>query len=285
MALSSAVRRIPSVDLMGLRVHNLDHREAVQYVVEALRDRRGGWIATPNVDILRQLRRSAALTRMVNGADLVIPDGMPLVWASRLKGTPLKARVAGSELVLPLAEAAAANGLGVFLLGGAPGVAERAALEIMARVRGMTPVAWFSPPFGFESDERETGRILEQIRQADPDIVVCAFGFPKQEKLVEILCREFPSKWFVCAGGTLSMIAGETLPAPRWMRRAGLEWCHRLRLEPRRLFRRYVVHDVPFATRLLLWGLLRHPRRFPAGQIASAPQHADEVEPGVSRVA
>ncbi len=176
---------------------------------------------------------------------------MPLVWASRLQGTPLPERVAASELIYPLAERAAERGHTFYLLGAADGVAERAAAVLAERVPGLTIAGVHSPPVGFESSHDATDAVLADLARTRPAIVLCAFGFPKQERLMAVLTRRFPTTWFIGVGGTLTMAAGVTPHAPRWMRRSGLEWLHRLALEPRRLFRRYVVHDGPFAFRLL----------------------------------
>lgn len=242
---------------MGLQVDNVDSREVVDRVMRSLGRGQGGWIATPNVDILRQAVADPELAAIVGQADLVIPDGMPLVWASRLQRTPLQARVTGSELVYPLAQAAAAAGRTFFLLGGPPGVAERAVPALEREARELRVAGCYAPPYGFENDREAMQRIVDVLSEADPDIVFCGFGFPKQERLIVALGPHFPSTWFVSAGGTFSMLAGETPAAARWMRRNGLEWVHRLRLEPGRLFRRYVVHDAPFAVRLLSTSVMR----------------------------
>ena len=206
---------------------------------------------TPNVDILRQAVTDPRVGRVVRKADLRIADGMPLVWASRLQGTPLRERLAFSEMVYPLARAAAAKGLTFFLLGGEPGTAELAAETLIGRVPELKVVGTYAPPLGFECVDSEIGQLVEALRSANAAIVICGFGCPKQEKLMFGLAPLFPSTWFIGAGGTLTLLAGRTSPAPGWMRRSGLEWLHRLRLEPRRLFRRYVVDDIPFAIRLL----------------------------------
>lgn len=242
---------VPAVELMGVRVDNVDEAGVVERIRSSLEDGRGGWVATPNVDILRQLVADRDLAVLVEQADLVIPDGMPLVWASRLQGTPLQARVPGSELIYPLAFAAAAHGFRMYLLGGDRDVAERAADVLLARAPGLQIAGTYSPPQGFESDAREVADITRLLTTAAPDIVICAFGFPKQERLMTVLRDQLPATWFVGAGGTLTITSGRTPAAPTWMRRHGLEWLHRLRLEPRRLFRRYVIDDVPFAIRLL----------------------------------
>jgi N-acetylglucosaminyldiphosphoundecaprenol N-acetyl-beta-D-mannosaminyltransferase len=143
----------------------------------------------------------------------------------------------------------------VFLLGGAPGACEAAE----ARLRAVYPGARFAghlcPPLGFEHDEREVERISNALAAARPDIVYVALGFPKQERLIAYLRGEFPRTWFLGVGFSLSFVGGQSSRAPVWMSRLGLEWVHRLAKEPRRLARRYVVDDLPFALRLFAWAL------------------------------
>lgn len=210
----------------------------------------GGWLVNPNVDVLRQVSADDDIKALVADADLLVADGMPLVWASRLRGTPLPERVAGSELIWTLSRGAAAAGLGVFLLGGAPGVAERASERFAEEIPSIN-VGWHCPPFGFEDDPLATEAIEDALRQAAPAVVFCGLGFPKQERLMASLHRTFPRTWFVGSGAAIGFVAGHHSRAPGWMQSAGLEWVHRLAMEPRRLFRRYVVEDMPFALRLL----------------------------------
>jgi N-acetylglucosaminyldiphosphoundecaprenol N-acetyl-beta-D-mannosaminyltransferase len=212
-----------------------------------------------NVDNLRLTVADPAVRRLVADAHLVLADGMPIMWASRLQGTALKQRVAASEAIWPLCSEAAKKGMGIFLLGAPPGTARRAGEVLAARYPGLV-FGHHSPPFGFEHNDEETSEIFQVIETAGSKIVFCAFGFPKAERFMEVLSGRFPSLWLVTCGGTLSMIAGDTPKAPVWMSRYGLEWLHRLRLEPRRLFDRYIVHDLPFTARLFLSSAMERAR-------------------------
>lgn len=238
------------ITLMSVQLDNLSEEEAAEHVVSAAQRGQGGRLVNPNVDVLRQVTTDRSLGFLLESADLVLPDGMPLLWAARLQRTPLKARVPVSEAINTLCAKAAEKGVGVFLLGGSPGTAERAAKVLVNQCPGLC-VDCLSPPLGFEDDEVEMGRIYSALDSARPGIVFCGFGFPKQERLMQVLSGRFPQTWFVGSGGTFSMLAGDTPKAPVWMRDNGLEWLHRLRLEPRRLFERYIVHDLPFACRMI----------------------------------
>lgn len=228
----------------------VDMASTVQRIVTDARLGSGGRMANVNVDTLRLARADPDLCRTLNGCELVMADGVPIVWAARLQGTPVPERVAASEMIWPTCEEAADQGVGIFLLGGAPGTAERAAARLASRVPGLQVGHW-CPPMGFERDEAEIDAIIRALDEAQPGVVFCGFGTPKQERLMAFLARSFSATWFVACGGTFAMVCGELPPAPPWMRRHALEWLHRLRLEPRRLVGRYLARDLPFLPRLL----------------------------------
>ena len=242
--------RRQQLTLLGTSVVRTLERELIASVFGALDDGRGGWICPVNLDVLRQCRRREDLRRLVSSATIVAPDGMPIVWASRLAGTPLPARVAGSDLVWSLSGEAAARGRSIFLLGGAPGACEAASERLTELYQGLEIAGCHSPPFGFEKDPAALADIRARIAAAAPDIVYVALGFPKQDQLIAELRQEFPSTWFVSVGISLSFLCGQVERAPEWMNRLGLEWLHRMFQEPRRLVRRYLVDGIPFALRL-----------------------------------
>jgi N-acetylglucosaminyldiphosphoundecaprenol N-acetyl-beta-D-mannosaminyltransferase len=245
------------VDLMGMGIDRLSEAEAIGRIVSSLKRGKGGWVITPNLHHLREYTRSPELATLFERADLVVADGMPLVWASRLKGSPLPTRVAGSDLVWSLSAEAALHGRSVYLLGGEPPACEAAEARLRSLYPGLRVAGCYSPPAGFEHDPRELRRIRMQLIATQPDIVFVALGFPKQERLIERLVGALPSTWFLGIGASLDFIGGASRRAPDWMMALGLEWLHRLGQEPRRLFRRYVVHGLPFAARLFAHALWR----------------------------
>src|SRR3954447_25368221 len=243
------------VDLMGLPVDQLTERDTVATVLDAVRAGRGGCLFTPNLHHMHAYTSGCdgavyARSSKLPGARLVVADGMPLIWASRLRGTPLPERVAGSNLVWTLTAGAGEARAPVFLLGGNPGAAEACAEQMRADCPAVRIAGLLSPPHGFERDGRAIGEILATLRAAAPDIVYIALGFPKQEQLALELAAQMPRTWFVGVGISFSFVAGEVQRAPLWMQATGLEWLHRLLQEPRRLFRRYVVDGLPFASRM-----------------------------------
>ena len=238
-------------NLMGLPIDRLTKEEAIDEILTACARGEGGWVMTPNVDILRQVTRDEGLRKVVRKATLRLADGAPLVWASRMQREALPERIPGASFIWWLSAAAARAGMPIFLLGAAPGVAVKAGQTLQAGIPGLLVAGTHCPPLGFEHSTEATAAIIDSIGAANPRIVFCALGCPKQERLMAYLAEIFPHVWFLASGGSLDFIAGVTTRAPEWMQKTGLEWLHRLTHEPRRLFKRYVVHDMPFALRLL----------------------------------
>ncbi|AEV81802.1 N-acetylglucosaminyldiphosphoundecaprenol [Actinoplanes sp. SE50] len=392
------------VHLGGTGIDRITEDEVVAVVRDALSHGRGGRIITPNVDILRRAAEDPAARRHLDDADLIVADGMPLIWASRLGGVPLPERVAGSSLIWTLSEGLGRDTRSIFILGGtptprtlhalpgpassspdralaalrdpasfttpdrasaapgdrsfsatpdrasstapgrpfavlcdrapsgapdrdfsAPGTAAAPATEtlvwnslsgetwtanvpvaesvtrrppaaptsgdivpadpaaeapivggrgsapatgvtvrdvrasgaVRAAVRlatanpGLRIAGALSPPFGFDDDENTYAEVCARVTAAQPDLVFVGLGFPRQEQVIERLRRDLPATWFVGCGAAINFVAGDIHRAPRWMQRTGLEWAHRLTTEPRRLARRYLRHDAPYALRLL----------------------------------
>ena len=195
-------------------------------------------VVTPNVDFLVKARRDAELQQILVGADLVLCDGRPLVWASHWLGNALPGRVAGSDLMPCLLQRAALRGWRIFLLGGGPGVASEAAKRIAAEHPSLPEVAHCSPPCRLLHDMDNT-EIIERVRTARPDIMLVCFGCPKQEKWISKYRQLLEVPVLIGAGGTVDFLAGRMARAPVWMRRSGTEWLFRLLQEPRRLAGRY----------------------------------------------
>lgn len=250
-------RQWERVSIGDISVDAVTEEEAVRHVVELCRSAQGGWVTTPNVDHLRLYRKHQDLRQLGAMADLVVADGMPLVWASHLQRTPLPERVAGSNLIWSLSAAAANAGIPVFLLGGDEGVAARAADELRRALPTLQVAGTYCPPHGFERSERELEGIRNAIKVARPGIVYVALGFPKQERLIQQLRGDYPHAWYLGVGISFSFVSGDVRRAPEWMHDAGLEWMHRLVVDPRRLWSRYLRHGIPFVTRLLFVSSLR----------------------------
>jgi N-acetylglucosaminyldiphosphoundecaprenol N-acetyl-beta-D-mannosaminyltransferase len=244
------------VDLLGIRIDGLSQAATVGHILGCLERGEGGWLLTANVDILRGVFRNPVLRMLIQRADLVVADGTPIVWACRILGSPISGRVAGADLLPVLSEAAARVGRSVFLLGGEPGVADAAGRNLRAEFPGLDVRGGYSPPWGFEGSDQAIEGIVDALARAEPDIVFCGLGFPKQERLILKLTELFPHTWFLGSGASHTFVAGQFRRAPAWMQRCGLEWVHRLGQEPARLFRRYLLEDLPFALWLLTGAVL-----------------------------
>ncbi len=253
----------PRIPLLAVDFDQVTEAEVVARVSAALRHGEGGQIVTPNADILRLATRVPQARAYLAAATLVVADGMPLLWASRLAGRPLPQRVAGASLIHTLSAAMATTGRSVYLLGGPPGAAGRAADELTRRYPGLRVAGWHCPVPDFEQHDREVAWLRGDVVAARPDLVFVGLGFPRQERVIAGLRPYLPAAWFLGCGAAIGFAAGTLRRAPDWMQRSGLEWLHRLGSEPRRLARRYLVHDAPFATRLLAASArdrLRRPR-------------------------
>jgi len=240
------------MSLMGTPMDVVTETDAVGMIVGAAEAGRGHWTITANLDHLRRYHSDSAQKSLIDEADLVVADGMPLIWASRLAGEPLPERVSGSSMVWSIGESACERGLSLFLLGGDPGVADRAARVFRLANPGLKIAGTACPRVGFEDDESEMNRIERHLAEASPDIVFVALGFPKQDALISVLRKSLPTASFLGVGISLSYATGDISRPPVWVCNVGLEWAYRLAQEPtRRLVRRYLVDGVPFALRLL----------------------------------
>jgi N-acetylglucosaminyldiphosphoundecaprenol N-acetyl-beta-D-mannosaminyltransferase len=251
-----ATLRENCVEIGGLPLDSLTEDQVVQKVRDAWAVGEGGWIATPNVDHLRHASRDPRLADLIRSAPISVADGAPVVWAARLSGRALPARVTGADLLWSLSAAAAADGRSVYLLGGEPGVPERAGEALQRAFPGLRVAGTCSPPRGFEFDEEQLELCRAGVVKAQPDLVFVGLGFPKQEHVISGFTADLPRTWWLGCGAALPFAAGDLARAPGWMRPLGLEWLFRLAHEPKRLFRRYIVDDAPFAVMLLLTALL-----------------------------
>lgn len=245
--------------LFGIGIDALRMKEAVRLLQEWVSGDGAGrcrYVVTPNVDHVVLWQERADLRAAYADASLVLADGHPLVWVSRMLGQPLPERVAGSDLVPALFDASTGDRpLRVYLLGAAPGVAQRAAEMMARRWPAVRTVGVYSPPPGFEHDEFENAMILGRIALVRPDVVVVGLGAPRQEVWVHRHCGQLQARVALCVGATIDFLAGERRRAPRWMQRSGLEWLHRVCSEPRRLIRRYARDAWVFPQ--LVWQQLR----------------------------
>jgi N-acetylglucosaminyldiphosphoundecaprenol N-acetyl-beta-D-mannosaminyltransferase len=258
--IAPAPARKPRRTLLGIDFDAVTLAEAVERVLQIARGREGGLILTPNVDHLIRTTRDPEFKRICQQGSLVVADGVPVVWASRLLNQALPERVAGSDLMPMSAVAAAQQGLRYYFLGGSPGDAAKAGARIAAAAGNDGLCGVDCPPFGFERDPRYVDAMVERINAARPDILFVALGSPKQEKLMAAIRGRVHIAAMMAVGITFSYVAGSMKRAPRPIQRVGLEWLWRLAWEPRRLWRRYLQNLLLFpwlVGREAMRGLLR----------------------------
>jgi N-acetylglucosaminyldiphosphoundecaprenol N-acetyl-beta-D-mannosaminyltransferase len=248
------------IELLGMQIASCSEPELLETLFAALEKQRGGWLITANLDFLRRYYKEPRMQVLYAQADLRVADGMPLVWAAYLQGTPLPERIAGASLLRPLAERAAREGRSIYFLGGNGNAAEGASSTLRAEFPELRVAGFSSPWLPQEPDDAAVEPTRQALTEARPDIVLVALGSPKQEWLISKLRRSLPASWFIGVGMSFSFATGEMPRAPSWMQRSGLEWVHRLVSEPRRLGKRYLWHDAPFGIELLGRSLLQRAR-------------------------
>jgi N-acetylglucosaminyldiphosphoundecaprenol N-acetyl-beta-D-mannosaminyltransferase len=241
MGLSSSSYRVLGVRVDAVQIPEvcarveewIQHRDYCRYVVVA------------GMHGVMEAQRDPTLKSILNAADLVVPDGMPLVWLSRFRGRPLTRRVYGPELMLEVCQQTASTSCHHFLVGGAPGVADRLAKVLKHRFPGLVISGICSPPFQPLTEVQEE-ELLAMINRAAPDIVWVGFSTPKQERWMHRHRDRLKAAVLLGVGAAFDIHSGTRKQAPRWMRENGWEWLFRLFQEPRRLWRRYLIYGPQF---------------------------------------
>lgn len=230
------------VEVLGCEIDRLDRADTVARIVEVIESGGLAQQVSINAAKLVALHDDPKLRAVIEGCELVSPDGQSVVWASRLLGRPLPERVNGTELMFALMDVAQQRGYGVYILGARAEVLERA----VARLRELYPkLRIVGYRNGYFSDE-ESGAVAEEIRAAGPEILFVAISSPRKEYWLAEHGRTIGVPYVMGVGGSIDVVAGKTRWAPPWVRRAGLEWLFRLAQEPRRLGGRYLTTNARF---------------------------------------
>jgi len=232
----------PRIEMMGCQVDNLSMEETLQTIEGFIASGLPHQHVVVNVDKLVKAQKDPELRQIINDCALINADGMPVVWASRLLGKPLKERVAGVDLFESLMARSAQKGWRVYLLG--------AKEEIVSRVREIYTQKYPNLVFaghrnGYWKPEQEPG-IVNEIAQARADLLFVAISSPKKEQFLGAYQAQMKIPFAMGVGGTFDVAAGKVKRAPVWMQKSGLEWFYRFLQEPRRMFRRYFIEDMAF---------------------------------------
>ncbi len=231
------------MQFMNTCIDNLTLNEALHEIEKMVERKRTAYVVTPNVDHIVQLETDKELQEVYANADLILADGKPLIWISKLYKTPIKEKISGSDLFPEVCKLAAEKGYSMFFLGAAEGVAAKAARNLQKRYPGLRVVGTYSPPMNFERDKEKSAEANRIVKEAGPDILIVGLGCPKQEKYIYRYRNELEVPLALGLGASLDFEAGNIKRAPKWMRDHGLEWLFRITQDPKRLFKRYVIQD------------------------------------------
>jgi len=245
---------IPQANILGVKVSAIDMEMAVRTIEDWIARRESHYVCVTGVHGVMESQRDEEVRRIHNAAGLVTPDGMPLVWLSRLMGFSHVERVYGPDLMLAVCARSITQGYRHFFYGGAPGVAEKLALRLQSRFPTLQVVGTYSPPFRPLTPE-EDAAVVRCINAAQPDIVWVGISTPKQESWMNEHVGRLSAPVLVGVGAAFDFHAGVKRQAPRWMQHWGLEWLFRLMTEPRRLWRRYLINNSCFLWLVLLQAL------------------------------
>ena len=230
--------------LLNTYVNNLTMNETIEEIEQMIHQKEKKYIVAINVDVVMKIEEDSYLKQITDNADMVLVDGKPLIWISKLHKNPVKAKISGSDLVPLLCALSAKKGYSIFIIGGKDGIAQKAKLRLEEQYPDIKIVGTYAPPFGFEHNENELTIINQMISEKNPDLLIACFGCPKQEKWIYENYKKYNAKISICAGATVDFLAGNVNRAPRWMSEHGLEWFYRFLQEPKRMFKRYFIDDV-----------------------------------------
>lgn len=239
--------------IFDIEINNVDWDEFLCLFSKAVEDKsKNKYMLTVNVDHIVKMQHDREFYKIYKEADYITADGVPILWAAKLFGNPIKEKISGSDIlpkILPLAEEKQYR---IFFMGAAEGVVQKAAEEIKTQYKNINIVGTYSPSYGFEKNEEEIAKIISMIKDANTDILFLGVGAPKQEKWIAKYKDVYCAPLSIGVGATFDFIAGNVKRAPKWMQKIGLEWFWRFLQEPKRLFRRYFIEDSAFLKLVLL---------------------------------
>ena len=239
------------VPIADLTLHPLKFGAVVDWIVQRALGSQGGVVCTPNADYAVRAHKDASFRRAIQSADIRVPDGMWIVYASRIAGRGIRHTVTGRLLLPAVAARAAQAGLPIALYGAGPMVAAEAAARLQTQNTGLDVAVAITPPFGLTIGSDEDDVSVERLKASGARIIFVALGAPKQELWMERRRDDLPGVVLVGVGAAFDIVAGRFREAPPWMTQIGMEWLFRLWQEPRRLVRRYLIDD-PW---ILVWAI------------------------------
>lgn len=227
------------IKFLNTYIDSLTMQEAVDEAEKLIEKLGCSYIVTPNLDHIVMLETDKEFAEIYSNADLILADGKPLIWISKLLKHPIKEKISGSDFFPRMCKMCAEKGYSVFILGAAEGVADKAAENLCNKYKGLQIAGTYSPPFGFEKDTNELKKINRIVKDSSPDVLAVSLGSPKGEKFLYGHLVEYGVSLGISIGATIDFEAGNVKRAPKWMSECGLEWFFRITQDPKRLIKRY----------------------------------------------
>lgn len=231
-------KRVP---FLNAYFDNIDFNELLVVLDDHIESRTPASTISLNADIVVKIESDTSFRRVFEMADLILMDSQPLIKVAKKQGIHVKEKLSGSDLLPRICNYASEKGYSCFILGGAEGVAERAATNLKSEYQNLKISGTYSPPFGFEEKSSEVEAVIEIVRKVKPDILFICLGTPKSEKTFYPYLNKLDVPFVFSVGAAVDFVAGNVKRAPVWMQKSGLEWLYRFVSEPKRLFRRYFV--------------------------------------------
>lgn len=235
----------PRFDVLGVGVSATNKAEAAALILNRVDRGEPCYVCVTGVHGVMECQHDRTLLRIHNGSGLTVPDGMPLVWAGRLKGFSRMGRVFGPELMMEVCRRSEASGYRHFLYGGNVGVAEELRRRLIQKFPGLNIVGTFTPPFR-PLNRTEEEQLIDQVAQTQPDIFWVGLSTPKQERFMAAYLPKLDTKVMLGVGAAFDFHTGRAQDAPVWIKKSGLQWLHRLSQDPRRLWKRYLINNPLF---------------------------------------
>ena len=255
MSLSSTLVKAPTkhahANVLGVGVHAVDLPRAVEAIETAVAERQRGYVCVTGVHGVMEAQRDPRFREIMDRALLVVPDGMPMVWVGRTQGLDQIGRVFGPDLMSEMCRRSAKTNVTHFLYGGKTGVAEELRSNLERRYPGLQILGTFTPPFRplLPNEQVDLENLLARLK---PDVIWVGLSTPKQERFMSEFISRVPQTIMIGVGAAFDVHTGRAKDAPDWVKKAGLQWVHRLLQEPSRLWRRYLINNPQFLWMILL---------------------------------
>lgn len=238
------------VGFLGVGFDNVGLEDVLSTLRAHVESCEPGYMMSLNLDILNRADQDAGFRRALMGATLVLMDSTPLIKVASRMGIRVREKLSGSDLMPLVCEYASGMGYSCYILGGMPGVPEKAAENLCGRYPELKIAGTLSPEYGFERETETLSAVVKEVREAHPDVLFVCLGDPKGGMFISRNLNELGASFTFDVGAAVDFAAGSVPRAPEWMQRAGLEWFYRFLREPKRMFKRYFVDSWHF---LSIW--------------------------------